>query len=54
MTELTERLSVVEGEKEQLRKEKEKLERKLNEAKQVAAQADVAVTEVLYTFRLSG
>jgi chromosome segregation ATPase len=46
VTELTERLSVVEGEKEQLRKEKEKLERKLNEAKQVAAQADVAVTEI--------
>ena len=49
VTQLTERLSSVEGEKEQLRKEKEKLERKLNEAEQVAAQADVAVTEVLYT-----
>ena len=45
-TDLTVRLSVAEEDAHKLKKENEKLERKLKEAEMVAAQADVAGTEV--------
>ena len=45
-TDLTVRLSVAEEDAHKLKKENEKLERKLKEAEMVAAQADMAGTEV--------
>ena len=45
-TDLTVRLSVAEENAHKLKKENEKLERKLKEATMVAAQADAAGTEV--------
>lgn len=59
VTTLTQRLSEAEEEAEGLRKEKEKLERKLKEAEEVAAQTSIAAQEVktlhlqiVYTYRL--
>ena len=52
MTEHTARLSVAEEDARKLKKENEKLERKLKEAELVAAQAYIAGAEVLYMYNV--